>query len=322
MEAIALLGRLLGLSFVSGINLYATIAVVGLAVKFKAVSNVPPELYVLANDGVIGLALVLYFLEFVADKIPGLDTMWDLLHTFIRPFGGALLAFLSVANGSPVAEVVAFMLGMFIAGLAHATKAGTRMVLQISPEPVSNVVASVGEDVIAVSMAYIAMKHPFLSFFIVLAIGVVLWFVLPVLFNAVSMMLRGLWWRISGRYSSLEDFSDLPEKWKTVWSKVRESEERVKWCGPAFVRSVPSTRRFSSGWLVITEAGVYFCLRRMGRKRVIFRRGTGFVWICRPGRLFYLCRIYFDTGEEWEFFINAASEKFFRAKLFELEKKA
>lgn len=319
MEAIALLGRLLGLSFVSGINLYATVAVVGLSIKYHLVSYFPTELQVLAHDGIIGLALTLYVLEFFADKIPGLDTAWDLIHTIIRPLGGAFIAFLNVANGSPAAEVMAFMVGMFLAGIAHATKAGTRLMVQMSPEPLSNAILSLGEDVMVISFSFVAMKYPFVSFFLVVFCFVITWFLLPLLFRLFLMTVKLIWWRLTRRFFSLDDFSHVPRKWESLWNKIKDSEEKAMWSSPVFVRSLPSVRRFVSGWLVVSDKGVYFFCRRWGRKKTLFRRGVGFRWKWERSYLFARCCFLFDSGDTWYFCFHSGAENFFRARLFNYE---
>ena len=111
MDVIAQLGSLLGLSFISGINLYATVAVTGLCVKFGLVQGLPPEFQVFANDAVLFVALFFYAIEFFMDKIQGLDTLWDSIHTVIRPLGGALIALMQVGEASPAVEVIVFLFG-------------------------------------------------------------------------------------------------------------------------------------------------------------------------------------------------------------------
>ena len=143
MELIARLGSLLGLSFISGINLYATVAVAGICSKYHLVQGLPAEFDALAHDGVIAVAVILYLVEFLMDKIPGLDTLWDSIHTFIRPLGGAMLALMQVGEASPALQVIVFMLGASLASVAHFTKAATRLVINASPEPFSNILVSV-----------------------------------------------------------------------------------------------------------------------------------------------------------------------------------
>ncbi len=321
MNAIHTLGILLGLSFISGINLYATVAVVGICIKWNLVSSFPPELSILANDLIIGIALILYILEFVADKIPGFDTFWDILHTFIRPLGGAFLAFLTVANGSPVAEVLAFMLGSFISGMAHATKASTRLIMQLSPEPVSNIAASVSEDIFTIGYGYLVLKHPLIGLICTITIIVLITYFLPKLSRLFLMMISIIYYNITGRYRSLKDFSSVPQKWDECWKKVKDTDEKLLWAGPAFVKTVPGMARFKKGYLIISSDGLYFYTRRLWRIKHAFRRGVAFRWKWEKRKMVDICRFDFGSGESWSFYMLRTSEEFFRARMFSLESK-
>ena len=159
MELIALLGRTAAFSFAAGINLYATVAILGLVSRFKWVA-LPPQFAVFDNDLVIGVALLLYLVEFFADKIPYLDTAWDLVHTAIRPLGGAFLAVASLGDASPAVQGLAALLGGTLATGSHFTKAGTRAVANTSPEPFSNWMLSLGEDGLVVALGVLALTHP------------------------------------------------------------------------------------------------------------------------------------------------------------------
>jgi len=156
---IALLGRTAAFSFAAGVNLYATVAILGLVSRFKWV-ELPPQFGVFDNDVVIGVALLLYVIEFFADKIPYLDTAWDLVHTAIRPLGGAFVAVASVGDASPAAQGLAALLGATLAAGSHLTKAGTRAVANTSPEPFSNWLLSLGEDGLVVGLGVLALTHP------------------------------------------------------------------------------------------------------------------------------------------------------------------
>jgi hypothetical protein len=166
MELLVSLGRTLGFSLTSGVNLYATVAILGLAARFQWVT-LPPQYQVFNHDWIIGTALVLYAVEFIADKIPWVDSLWDSVHTFIRPVGGALVAAATVADGaSPVFEGVVALLGGTIAASSHFTKASTRVAANASPEPFSNWALSLFEDVFVISLGLLAIKYPLATFFI------------------------------------------------------------------------------------------------------------------------------------------------------------
>jgi hypothetical protein len=153
------LGRTLGFSFAAGVNLYATVAVLGLAARYGWV-DLPPQFQAFNNPFIIGAALVLYFVEFFADKIPYFDSLWDIVHTVIRPLGGALIAVTTLGDASPGVEGLVALLGGTVAAGSHLTKTSTRAVANTSPEPVSNWALSFGEDVFVVGLGYLALAHP------------------------------------------------------------------------------------------------------------------------------------------------------------------
>jgi hypothetical protein len=158
-ETLTFLGRTLGFSFAAGINLYATVAILGLASRYQWVA-LPPEYAVFDNDWVIAGALLLYVVEFFADKIPWVDSAWDAVHTVVRPLGGALIAVSSLGEASPGLQAVVALLGGSVAAGTHFTKAGTRVVANSSPEPFSNWVLSFGEDVFVLGLGYLALQYP------------------------------------------------------------------------------------------------------------------------------------------------------------------
>ncbi len=141
MEVLTTLGRTLGFSFSAGINLYATVAILGLASRYGWV-DLPPQFKVFDHDFVIAAALIMYAIEFVADKVPWVDSLWDTVHTAIRPIGGALIAVSTFGETSPAVTGLIALLGGTVAASTHATKAGTRAVANTSPEPISNWILS------------------------------------------------------------------------------------------------------------------------------------------------------------------------------------
>ncbi len=168
MELLATFGRTMGFSFAAGINLYATVAILGLASRYQWV-ELPEQFRVFDNDLVIGAALVLYVVEFVADKIPWVDSIWDAIHTVIRPIGGALIAVASVGEASPAVEGLIALVGGSLAATTHFSKAGTRAVVNTSPEPFSNWILSLGEDVFVVGLGILALKYPAAAALVVIA---------------------------------------------------------------------------------------------------------------------------------------------------------
>ena len=161
MDTIQVISLTLGAAWASGINLYAAILVLG---YFGATGqiNLPPELEILKDPLVMGAAGLMYFVEFFADKTPGVDTAWDAIHTFIRIPAGALLAAGAVSglNVDPSLELAAALVGGTLAAGSHFTKAGTRVLINTSPEPFSNWTASVTEDVLVVAGLWTALNYP------------------------------------------------------------------------------------------------------------------------------------------------------------------
>jgi hypothetical protein len=161
MSLFSTLALAMGIAWVSGINLYASVATLGLLGRFANL-QLPGELAVLTNGWVIGFALFLYLIEFIADKVPLFDSTWDVIHTFIRIPAGAVLAAAAFGDFDNGIQAVAFLLGGGLALSSHGTKAATRAVINTSPEPFTNVVASLAEDVIAVSSILLAAFYPIL----------------------------------------------------------------------------------------------------------------------------------------------------------------
>lgn len=171
MEWIAALGRTMGFSFAAGINLYATVAILGLASRYNWVA-LPSQYQAFDNDFIIATALGLYVIEFVADKIPWFDSIWDTVHSAIRPLGGAVIAVMTLGDASPGTEVLVGLLGGTLAAGTHFTKSGTRAVANTSPEPFSNWILSLGEDAFVIGLGVVALKYPLVAAAVVVA-GVV-----------------------------------------------------------------------------------------------------------------------------------------------------
>jgi hypothetical protein len=169
MNPIETLGLALGAGFSSGLNLYATIATLGLLERFGVI-HLPSSLHGLSHSAVLGIAVVLYVLEFFADKIPYIDTAWDVIHTFIRPPAAAFLAF-SAAGAAPAEwRWGAALLAGGIALTSHGTKASARAAVNTTPEPFSNWILSFGEDALAVWLTWMATVHPVATTAIVVAL--------------------------------------------------------------------------------------------------------------------------------------------------------
>jgi len=159
VDVLTSLGRTMGFSFAAGINLYATVAILGLASRYGWVA-LPPQYQVFDNNWIIGGALALYVIEFVADKIPWVDSAWDAIHTVIRPVGGALIAVATLGEQSTAMQTVVALFGGALAASTHFSKAGTRVMANASPEPFTNWILSIGEDAFVVGLGVLALKYP------------------------------------------------------------------------------------------------------------------------------------------------------------------
>jgi hypothetical protein len=167
MDLLGSIGRTLGFSFAAGLNLYATVAILGLASRFGWVA-LPDQYRVFDNNWIIGIALTLYVIEFFADKIPWLDSAWDAVHTFIRPVGGAAIAVATLGHASPATETLVALLGGALATSTHLSKTGTRVLANASPEPFTNWMLSLGEDAFVVGLSALALAHPAAAAIVVL----------------------------------------------------------------------------------------------------------------------------------------------------------
>lgn len=174
MDFISTLAISMGASWVAGINLYATVATLGLLGRFAEL-KLPGELEVVTSWWVIGVALFLFVIEFIADKIQLVDSVWDIVHTFIRIPAGAVLAATAFGDFDRKVQVIALLLGGGLALSSHGTKAAARALINTSPEPISNIVVSLGEDVLAVLTIVLSVFLPVVVF-VVIAAGLVVSF--------------------------------------------------------------------------------------------------------------------------------------------------
>lgn len=154
-----LIGLTMGTSFASGLNVYAVLATAGLFERLGWVS-LPPALEVLAHPLVLSMSAVLFLVEFVADKVPYLDNIWDAVHTFIRPAAAIILAVGALGTLDPVWQVIGGLASGSIALAAHGAKASARVAVNATPEPVSNATLSLGEDASAIGLTWLAVTHP------------------------------------------------------------------------------------------------------------------------------------------------------------------
>jgi len=197
-EWFSVLSLALGSAWTSGINLYATVAVLGLLQRFGA-TRLPGGLEVLDNWWIIGIAGFLYLVEFVADKVPYVDSVWDVIHTFIRVPAGAIVAYAATSNLDPSVSVIACLLGGGLAFSSHGTKAALRATANLSPEPVSNWALSFIEDGIAIIGSILAVFAPVIIAVVLVVFLLIFFWMMPKFLRAVRRMLSATRSFFSGR---------------------------------------------------------------------------------------------------------------------------
>lgn len=226
MDIVQPIALAMGASWASGINLYAAILTLGLlGITGNAV--LPPDLAILANPLVIGAAGLMYAVEFFADKIPGVDTLWDTIHTFIRIPAGAVLAAGAVGELGMGVEIAAALTGGTLAASTHATKAGTRAVVNTSPEPFSNWTLSIGEDIAVIAGMWAAVQHPWIFLAaLVLFILLMIW-LLPKIWRGIRRVFRWLF-RAEAPAAASDETMPIPAKPATA-APPPPSAERDDW---------------------------------------------------------------------------------------------
>jgi len=190
----------MGVAWASGINLYAAILVLGVLGSTGNIS-LPPDLMILTDPLIITAAGVMYAVEFFADKIPGVDTGWDTIHTFIRIPVGALLAAAAVGEVNPPVAIAAALIGGGVTASTHATKSGARVLINTSPEPVTNWITSLGEDLAVIAGLWTALHYPSI-FIIFLVIFIIL----------LAWLLPKIWKGIKKIFATLADLFKSKQK--------------------------------------------------------------------------------------------------------------
>ncbi len=237
MEKLHLLGVALGLACLAGINLYLTVFATGLAIHFHWITLAPAyqSLEILGDPVIITIAGVLYFLEFVADKIPWVDSAWDAVHTVIRPIGGALLAIQLLGHPSPAFTVIVALLAGGTSLITHTAKSATRLASNTSPEPFSNIALSVTEDAAVVGGLALIHFNPTLALSI-FALGI------ATFFYFAPKILRGMKAKIWLAFKKLNGPADLnasaqlplalPSRLASVFSRQNVLGETIAWAAP------------------------------------------------------------------------------------------
>ena len=237
VEKLNLLGVALGLACLAGINLYLTVFATGLAIHFHWITLSPAyqSLEVLGDPVIITVAGVLYFLEFLADKIPWIDSAWDAVHTVIRPIGGALLAIQVLGHPSPALTVIVALLAGGTSLVTHTAKAATRLASNTSPEPFSNIALSFGEDLAVLGGLALVHFNPLLALSIfATAIAAFLYFA-PKILRAMKAKI----WLALNKLNSPADLNMpvklpliLPARLASIFSQQNVLDETIVWAAP------------------------------------------------------------------------------------------
>lgn len=193
MNALQTLAQASGLAYAAGLNLYATISVVGLATRFGLVGPLPGSLVALTSWWVIGIALVLMTIEFIASIIPAIASIWDTVHSLIRPPAAAALAAAAAWHGDPAFVLIAALLGGSLAVTTHTTKLGLRYAVDASPEPVSNSVMSVAELGLVGTIALTIWQHPFITLAFALVVLILLIVLVRLIWRTLRQVFAGRW---------------------------------------------------------------------------------------------------------------------------------
>ena len=237
MEQIDLLAAALGLAALAGINLYLTVFATGLAIHFHWITLAPAyqSLEVLGNPWIITVSGILYFLEFFADKVPWVDSIWDAVHTVIRPIGGAFLAIQVLGHPDPVFGVIVALLAGGVSLASHTAKAATRLTANTSPEPFSNIALSVGEDVAVVGGLALIYHNPIVAFSIFAVLMAAFFYFAPKILRGMKAKVWLIWKKLNGP----ADFGIpaklpivLPRDLAEIFSKQNVLGETTAWAVP------------------------------------------------------------------------------------------
>jgi len=273
MEILQLLGVAVGMASLAGLNLYLVVFLTGLAIRLDWINLAPQyaRLEVLSDPWVIAVAGILFAMEFLADKIPWVDSAWDAVHTAIRPVGAALLAVLVLGDSNPAFNVVVGLLAAWLGFTTHALKATVRLQANASPEPLSNIALSVAEDATVVLGLGLIFTYPLVALVVAVVFLAGIWFFVPRMLRAtwVKLWLCGRKLRLAPEEAealSLPD--DLPAAARHAVEESAGAGWRVAWAVPCISGPGPGYPRNRFGWLACAEGAVpmlYFVAR--GRRR-------------------------------------------------------
>lgn len=277
MDTLVLLGSTLGLGLVSGVRLYSAVLTIGLGVRFGLIQLHPSlsHLEILTHPIILTVAAAIYLVEFFADKIPWVDSLWDSIHTFIRPLGAALIGATAIGDVDPVAKTVTALVCGSLALTGHSVKAGTRVLVNHSPEPFTNIGLSLLEDVLVVGGTWASLTHPVFTFGAIIVFLILFAFLSPKIFRLLRL-------EINGFFGLLEKFlapaasgaadmdaaliDALPENYQNYWRK-KDLPANLRCRIPGFAGKGVKGLRNSMGYFCLSGNEAFFVARRSFRFR-------------------------------------------------------
>lgn len=270
MEILQLLGVAVGLASLAGLNLYLTVFLTGLAVRFHWIALAPEyaRLEVLADPWVIAISGILFAMEFLADKFPWVDSVWDAVHTAIRPVGAALLGVMVLGDSNPVFNVVVALLAAWLGFTTHALKSTVRLQANASPEPFSNVALSLVEDATVAGGIALVFLYPIVALVLAVIFLAAIWFVVPRMLRAtwVKLWLCARKLRLPAQDAVVTKLpDDLPAAARRAVLEAAVSGSELAWAVPCISGAGKGYPRNRFGWLVMTGGtapGCYFVSRR------------------------------------------------------------
>ncbi len=269
MEILQLLGVAVGLASLAGLNLYLTVFLTGMAVRFDWITLAAEyeRLEVLGDPWVLGVAGFLFSMEFLADKFPWVDSAWDAVHTAIRPVGAALLGIMVLGDSNPIFNVIVGLLAAWLGFTTHALKATVRLQANASPEPFSNVALSVAEDATVVLGLGLIFTYPVVALVVAVIFLAAIWYFVPRMLRStwIKLWLCGRKLRLSAEEKKI---TELPTELPVAALEVIESDSKTTWSVSCISGVGPGYPRNRFGWLAATDDGKFHFVPRRHPRRV------------------------------------------------------
>ena len=265
---LVVLGQILGFAFAAGINLYATVALIGVAARLGWIAGLPPAVQGVQNPIILATAAVLYFVEFFIDKIPYADTVWDVIHTVIRPVAAGLLVAGALGEASWPIQVTGGLLAGFVALGAHGLKAGLRLIMNFRPRKALNVTVSIAEDAFAVAMAVAVLMYPVVALGLAAAALPLTLLGGPRLWRAGVLAVRALVARLRGFFGRKQwrDTDALPRRLRNVLTPPQLGRGKPRVARAALL-GMKGVGAYKNGWIVLSDGQPVFVYLSLLRAR-------------------------------------------------------